>query len=242
MLFVCIVSVIACTGQGTRTAATDEKIALEQHVTNEPKPQDAVFNQFPATWRKTVISSSAELTRPVRHIEPKPGEPAWAPVVIAQCVFSADAGGMVPQVTLSWNAPVSVAPNRAQARQEGQAPAADLRIDLALHHNGFVRNYYSTVLAADKLQRFKLPSNSALVSDQEAVLLTGPGLFPKLMDFRTEMLQERDTNRPFQKYTMILRDLSQGLTYTIRIDRASGSEWSEERRAVFLTPVCPDSF
>ena len=239
LLVACILSV-ACGGQGERRRGRDGRIALDQEVTVNPKPQDAAFKDFPKTWRE-LISTSAELALPVLHAEPKPKDEPWAPIVIAQCVFSADAGGLVPQVTLTWNDTIT-RDQTPQAQAQRQADAGRLRFDLALHHNGFGRNYYSTILAGETLQRFKLPSNSGLVKDQEAVLLTGPGLFPKLMDYRAETVQEPDTNQQFGKHTLVLRDLSQGLTYTIRVDRPTGNGWSEERRTVFLTPVCPDSF
>jgi hypothetical protein len=129
-------------------------------------------------------------------------------------------------VTLSW-------------REEPQEDPPALRFDLAILHDGFARNYYSAALATDKLQRFKLPPTSALITNEEAVLLTGPGLFPKIVDFTVQATQDRETGRAFTLHTLVLRDLSDGLTYTIRIDRASASAWKEAGRYVFLTPVCP---
>jgi hypothetical protein len=209
-----------------------ERINLDQNVTSEPKPQDIIFVDFNKNWRQ-FINKSPELALPVAAAETGAKKPAWVPLVNTQCVFSTDAGGLQPQVTLTWNETGS-----------GTAGGASrvLRFDLTVHHDGFARNYYSTVLATDKLKRFSLPSNSALIDNPEAVLLTGPGLFPKLMDFQIESLQERDTNRPYQRYTLILRDFGQGLTYSIRECHLAKNEWIEDKRTVVLTPVCPNSF
>jgi hypothetical protein len=241
-----MVSILACRGRDVRR--TDERIDLDQKVTVAPKPQDVIFVDFQKNWRR-FISPSAELARPVVHRpEPGPKEERWAPIVTPECVFSADAGGRVPQVTLVWDEPFSTREIRAKVAQEGpagQASPADIpgvRFDLALHRDGFGRNYYTAILAPEKLQRFKLPSNSDLINDTEAVLLTGPGLFPKLMDFRAEMLEDHATRQVFSQLTLVLRDLSDGLTYTIRMDRAGASVWNEEKRFTFLTPICPQSF
>jgi hypothetical protein len=117
-----------------------------------------------------------------------------------------------------------------------------LRFDLALHQNGLGRNYYTAILASDKTQRFMLPSNSGLVNDAEAVVLTGPGLFPRLADFRTQVFVDAGIRQQFMQHTMVLEDLSQGLTYTLRMDRPAASQWNEERRFSFLTPICPRDF
>jgi hypothetical protein len=74
------------------------------------------------------------------------------------------------------------------------------------------------------------------------VLLTGPGLFPKLMDFKSQTVQDRDTNRQITNYSLVLRDLNHGVTYTIRASQLVGNEWTNERQFAFVTPVCPKSF
>jgi hypothetical protein len=70
-----------------------------------------------------------------------------------------------------------------------------------------------------------------LTSDTEALLLTGPGLFPKLMDFRVEALEEAD--RPISQMTIVLRDLSDG-----RLHDTCGSSWRGwmGRREAFHVP------
>lgn len=215
----------ACGHSATKVKAADrERIDLSQGVTTNPRAEDKAFKNFKDNWRQFIIASP-ELALPVvrsTHKEP------WQPQVLAECVSSPDAGGIVPQVTLSWN---EMGPENPPTR-----------FDLALHHNGFIRNYYSSALGTGRLQRFMLPSNNALAKDVEAVLLTGPGLFPKLMDFRTETLQDRDTKRQFRKETLVLRDLGPGLTYTIRMSRRARNGWEEEKQFAFLTPVCPNSF
>jgi hypothetical protein len=67
-------------------------------------------------------------------------------------------------------------------------------------------------------------------------------LFPKLMDYRTETIQDRDTRREIKKHTVVLRDLSPGLSYTIRLSALGDNRWNEQREFVFLTPVCPKNF
>ena len=73
-------------------------------------------------------------------------------------------------------------------------------------------------------------------------MLTGPSLFPKLMDYRTETFQDRETRREIKKRTLVLRDLSPGLSYTIRLSAPGDSRWDEQKKFVFLTPVCPKEF
>jgi len=242
----CVVALFACDRRGGRT--TDEHIDLDQDVTVDRKPRDVIFVDFEKNWRQ-FISPSPELEKPVVPLPaPEPKEERWAPIVTSECVFSADAGGRVPQVTLVWNESAGVV--EAPVKGSAQVPVAatipretpGVRFDLALHRDGFGRNYYTSILAAEKLERFKLPSNSGLVDDTEAVLLTGPGLFPKLMDFRVEALPDHETGRLFDQLTLVLRDLSDGLSYTIRMDRPMEARWNEEKRFTFLTPICPQSF
>lgn len=210
-----------------------ERIALSQNVTTDRRPQDKVFDDFEKNWRQ-FISPSAELALPVAAAK-RPLEP-WEPDVVTECVSSADAGGLVPQATLTWTQPATDTP-KAQPGKPSRAQG--LRVDLSLHHDGFRRGYFSSILASDTQQRFMLPSTSALTNDQEAVLLTGPGLFPKLMDFRVEVIQDRDSSRRIERHTLVLRDLSQGLTYTIRLNRRAAESWIPVRQVVLLTPVCP---
>lgn len=116
------------------------------------------------------------------------------------------------------------------------------RVDLALHHDGFGRNYYSTALTSELRERFRLPANSGLVADQEAVMLTGPALFPRLTDFRSDTLRARDTGERFRRRTLVLSDLSEGLTYNIRLSGRGDDVWNEERQFYFLTPICHEDF
>jgi hypothetical protein len=171
-----------------------------------------------------------------------PPEEPWEPIVVADCVQSQDAGAMVPQVTLTWNEPAVDRPDTIRAVSQGGAQALETprhRIDLAVHHNGFGRNFYSSALSTAAFQRFNLPSSSALVNDTEAVVLTGPALFPKLMAFRAEIIQDRDSGRRLRRQVLVLRDLSEGLTYQIRLSSPADGAWREEQESVFLTPVCP---
>ena len=226
-------AVLAC-GKGRQGPGDPDEIALSQNVTTNRKPEDKVFSDFPNTWRQ-FISKSAEASLPVSRPERLP---TWKPLIFSECVFSADAGGFVPQTTLTWNEPIAAAPAPQPSGPEGEK----LRFDLGVHYDAFARNYFTTALSNLKLQRFQLPANSALVNDTQAVLLTGPGLFPKLMDYRFEVLRDRDTNQQFKKHVLILRDLNQGLSYALRQSGFAKDGWIEAGRFVFVTPVCPTSF
>jgi hypothetical protein len=225
-LWACIVFADSCGRSSPRKEHRDgERIDLSQGITRNSQHEDLAFKNFKTNWRD-FINPSPEVAFPV--VRPA-HETEWQPMVTQQCVFSAEARGLVPEVALSWQE----SPTEASATR---------RIDLTLHHDGFSRNYYSTALTSDKGRRFRLPANSALINDEEAVLLTGPGMFPKLIDFRAENLKERETSSQFSSVTLLVRDLSPGLTYTIRMSSLRGKEWQEDRRFVFLTPVCPNSF
>ncbi len=227
----CLVAAFACSRAQRRDR---DSIDLTQDVTTDRKPQDKSFADFEKNWRR-FISASPELAMPVVTLEKTPGGALWEPAVVSECVSSPGAGGLVPQVTLTWSGPPSGSAGAADPSRD--VPA--LRFDLAVHHDGFGRNYYSSALASDRHERFELPSNSALIENPEAVLLTGPGLFPRLAGFEAQAVQDRDTGRRLERYTLTLQDLSAGLSYAIREDRRSDDEWTAGGSFVFLTPVCP---
>lgn len=244
-ILICVAAIAGCGRLDATAQRHNGDVDLDQGVTNSFKPEDIIFKDFAGSWRQ-FISSSPEIALPVVVRQPaRPPVPVqpWLPVELGECVFSPGAGGQVPQVTLNWNDPVSGGSDTADSAQEqSKSDAAKIRFDLTLHHDGFSRNYFTTALASDKLKRFNLPQNSGLVKDTDAVLLTGPGLFPVLTDFRTEALQERDSPRRFLRRTLILRDLSPGLSYAIRRSTIAQSSWDEQGQFLFLTPVCPNSF
>lgn len=231
LLFVACLAAAAECRQADRSPRSD-RIELTQNVTSERRPQDKIFNDFEKNWRQ-FISPSAELALPV--VAAKDSREPWEPDVVSECVSSNDAGGLVPQVTLTWTQPAQ----NTSALPLVRAGAQGLRFDVALHYDGFARGYFSSIFASNTQQRFMLPSNGAIIKDPEAVLLTGPGLFPKLTDFRVEAVQDREGSRRLERHTVVLRELSPGLTYTIRISRRAGDNWMEMRRSIFLTPVCP---
>jgi hypothetical protein len=248
---ICIISITACNRGDKLTQGNKDEIDLGQDVTSNKKPEDPIFVDFEKNWRN-FISQSPEFALAVIPIKDKTQKEAWQPLILAECVYSPDAAAQVPQVTLTWNEPVAPAtpipiPRRVEQKGEQQPEQkiqepAKTRFDLTVHYEGFERNQYSTTLSTDKNKRFNLPSNSDLINQPEAVVLSGPSLFPKLMDFRTENLRERDTNREFVKKTLVLRDLSPGLTYTIRVAVLGNNQWIEEKEVVFLTPVCFKGF
>jgi len=254
LVLICLFSNTACNRKSGGSRRAGEGVRLDQEVTNEPKPKDAIFIDFQNNWRK-FISPSAELALPVipTKKEGPPPSPALQPVITSQCVFSEDAGGYVPLVTIIWVETSAPQPGpgialAAQVQQPAQAqsqPTPDpskIRFDLALHFQGFEKNQFTSTLAADKEKRFNLPSNSAFVTNSDSVLLTGPTLFPKVIDFRAEMVRDRDNNRDVPRSTLVLRDLSQALAYTLRVSTLGQNQWNETKQVVFTTPNCPQDF
>ncbi len=199
--------------------------------------QDQEFKDFSQNWHQ-FISRSTELTIPVvASTRTEPAAPE--PIIFSACVPSS--GVYVPQVTISWNeSPGQVIETKsATAQRQGEAPVR--RFDLGLHHDPFTRNFYSSVLSTDKLKRFNLPSNSALVNNPQAVLSAGAGLFPRLMDYKMVVLQDTKTNRQIVRQTVVIRELNPGVSYSMRVSRLVGREWSVDRHFVFVPPVCTNS-
>jgi hypothetical protein len=241
-ILLCTFFALSCSRQNATTLRTEgHRINLSQNVTNDSRPKDAIFVDFEKNWRK-FISQSPEIALPVVAVRDKT---SWRPIVQEDCVFSPDAGGNVPQVSLTWTelaAPAPApAPQTHPQQQQSVAPAA-VRFDLALHYKGFERNYYSTALSTEKLQRFNLPSNSELIANSDQLLVSGPSLFPKLMDFHTEMVKARDTNREIPRQTLVVRDLAPGLAYTLRRATLGNKLWNADGEFSFSTPVCPQEF
>jgi hypothetical protein len=254
LVLVCLISNTACNRGGQRKEG--DNVSLDQDVTSDKKPKDPIFIDFQNNWKK-FVSPSTQLALPV--ISPKKEEQpqvVWQPIITSDCVFSQDAGGFVPQVTIIWVETVQAPPNIALARQvqqplpsplPSQQPQQTLdlsktRFDLAVHFDGFDKNQFTSALAADKDKRFNLPSNSAFISNSDALLLTGPSLFPRVMDFKAEMVRDRDSNREVPRNTLVVRDLSQGLAYTLRLSTLGQNQWNEAKRVVFTTPNCPQDF
>jgi hypothetical protein len=131
-------------------------------------------------------------------------------------------------------------PKAVNVTTQAREPAPELRLDLALLHDGFARNTYSSVLSNEVSQRFNLPSNSALIHNPEAVKLTGPGLFPQLVQFHSQVLNANDQS--ITRNTAVVQELSEGLTYQMRVSRPSNDQWTTDQQFIFVTPVCPTSF
>ena len=237
LFFMYLLAILAC----GRTPGRDQTRPPDVPGRGEPPADKTTIADFAKNWRQ-MISTVPDLALPVRRLERQPPAEAWQPRVISQCVMSA-AGVLVPQVTVTWTEPAERVPDLTAAVQQRRAPATPrLRFDLALHYDGFGRNFYSAALAANRNEQFKLPSNSGLINDQASVLVTGPGLFPRLFDFNIQAVQDPGTQRQFAQHTLVLRELAHGLSYTIRLDRPIANGWSEEGHVAFLTPVCPTSF
>jgi hypothetical protein len=224
LVVVTIGTLLSCSCRQPEHSKSTDNVDLTQNVTVPRNPESKSLAGFEKKWRE-FISPSDELARPVTgRQQPASAAPRWAPTAMSDCVMSAD-GRAVPQVTLTWGS-------------DDPRDPRSLRFDLAIVADGFARNQYSSLIPGTGADRFLLPKTSALVKNEEAVLLTGPGLFAKAA-FDVEHGQKPDTAARVTTYRLVLTNLSPGLTYTTRINYASGDTWIEQGRYVFLTPVCP---
>jgi hypothetical protein len=224
LVVVTIGTLLSCSCWRPEHSKSTDKVDLTQNVTVPRNPESKSLADFEKKWRE-LISPSDELARAViSRQQPTGAPPRWMPTAMSDCVMSAD-GGAVPQVTLTWGS-------------DDPRDPRSLRFDLAIVADGFARNQYSSLIPGTGADRFLLPKISALVKKEEAVLLTGPGLFAKAV-FDVEHGQNPGTAARVTTYRLVLTNLSPGLTYTIRMDYASDDGWIEHGRYVFLTPVCP---
>ena len=234
----------ACSRREGSHHSEGDEINLNQNVTVKSRAQDVVFKDFATNWRK-FISQSPQLALPVVGTVQRAKNIPEA-IITPECLYLQSADGYVPRITVTWNAEPSVIPQaratKVKAGTPGQEQPPEMRFDLGLHHDAFSRDYYSSVLSTEVNQRFELPSNSHLVSDAEAVRLTGPGLFPQLVSFRSELLNDTATNRQISRNTLVAQELGEGLSYQLRVSRPSGNQWVTEQQFTFVTPVCPTSF
>ena len=247
-LVLCIAWGSACRSkQATRSGERNE-IDLNQNVTVNSKPQDVVFKDFEKNWRK-FVSDNPQLAAAVVGTVQRP-EGAPEPIISPECVYSDGAKGFVPRITITWNEAASQVVNERSARvqevqksqQAEQVQVPEMRIDLGLHHDPFTRNYFSSVLSTEVSKRFGLPSNSDLLSNPEAVRLTGPGLFPQLIAVRSQLLHDAATNRQIARNTVVMQELSEGLSYQMRVSHPAGNQWTASQQFVFVSPVCQTSF
>jgi hypothetical protein len=241
-LALCIGYSAACRSKQSSHGERDE-VNLNQNVTVSSKAVDVVFKDFEKNWQK-FISQSPQLAQPVAGVVEQ-RENAPEPIITPECVYLSSAGGYVPRVTITWNSEtppivLEARPKAVKAAAQPQDQTPELRLDLALHHDAFTRNTYSSVLSNEVNQRFNLPSNSALVNNPEAVRLTGPGLFPQLVQFRSQILNAG--NQQVTRNTAVVQELSEGLTYQMRVSRPTDNQWTTDQQFIFITPVCPTSF
>jgi len=241
MRWMCLFSIVVmvfmngCRGSGGRGEHNRTEV--------NSKAQSPEFKDFPNTWRQ-FISKSPEFTVPVTGIV-RPERAAPEPIISSECVYSSEARGLVPVVTISWTVPagqVTETETAATAARQQPAEAPLRRFDLGQHYKSFERNLYSSALSTDKLKRFNLPSNSALVGNQEAVVGAGPGLFPVLADYRVEEIKDQKSNRRFYQETVVLSELSEGISNTLRVSSLAGREWKTDQVIQFMVPVCLVSF
>lgn len=230
--FIVIICLFSCGNK--RVFHDKDKIDLDQNVTNRNRPMDSVFLHFEKNWKK-FISAEQVLVKPVNTDL----QDVWEPSIISDCIYSAEAGIYVPYVEFSWNS----IPTQKR-----------VRFDVALHYQGFQKNYYTTVLTAETEKRFNIPGNSTFLNDSSAVLLTGPALFPKVMKFQQEAIQIQDSallklNRDSaqqgkqtassDKQVLRLTELGSGLSYKIRMCTFDNEVWKCTQEVMFTTPICP---
>jgi len=246
-----VIAVLALTKCGPKHPFTDDsfqdraddEIDLDQEVTIREKPTDSLFANFTKFW-PTQVSSLPELTLPVIPLDEKGDdvdrEEPWNPRVSSACVFSEEAGIVVPEVTLTWAEPV-----------RSERPAR--RSDLTVHYQGFQKNLYTTFYPLEPLNRFNIPGNSEFLNDTAAILLTGTTLFPKVRAYdislaltnqsgATSEAVDDTPSTEYEIYSVTLRDLSPGLSYTIRLCELTGESWDETKSFVFTTPICKNKF
>jgi hypothetical protein len=244
-----IVWVSGCSKKPAAPRGESGEIELNQNVTVSGRPLDPVFKDFDNNWRQ-FVSDNPRLTLAVLGTDQR-RPPAVEPIIVPECIFSESIKGFVPRVTVTWNeaAGQSAAAARfanvksvQQTSQEGQTEIPAMRFDLGLHHDPFTRNFFSSALSTDVSKRFSLPSNSALLTNPEAVRLTGPGLFPKLLSVRTQVLQDAATNLQINRTTVAMQELNQGLSYQMRVSRLANNQWAADQLFVFMSPVCQTSF
>ncbi len=234
-IVVCTALSSGCRGRTAGHHGDGDQVELGQNVTVMSKPLDPVFRDFNHNWRK-FISVSPQLILPV-NAPVKREVPTPPPIIHSECVLSTQAGGYVPQVTVIWNEIAQSTTNAA-----AQAPQDQVRrFDIGLHFNAFQRNYFSSALSTAPSTRFNLPQNSTLVNNPEAVMLTGPGLFPLLADYKIALLNDSASHQQFYHQTVVVREMSEGITANLRVSRLAGNDWNTEQQFVVTPPVCPTS-
>ncbi len=187
---------------------------------------DSLHLNFNEHW-KSLISTQKELGKP---FVVSSALTEWQPQLSSDCVFSTEAGAKVPRVVISW---VEKGKNRQDAPH---------RIDISTLYQAFEQNRYSSVYPVKGQQRFMLPPNSALIQDTAAVLQAGIALFPKLESWRISDLPDTAAGETVQQHHLIVEDLAQGRSYTIRICRYTNETWSVINQYVFNTQTCVQRF
>lgn len=151
----------------------------------------------------------------------------WDPEIKVDCQYYAAAGGRIPLVQVHWLSPPANTP---------------VRFDIALHYQGFQKNYYSTLFPVEKEKRFGLPLQSNYIRDSPAVLLTGPSLFPKVVDYQSaiDTSATRIGKTHIDGNTLLLTDVGPGLAYRIRMCTFAKGAWTPSHEILFSAPICPE--
>ena len=204
----------------------DDKVNVDQKITQRFFPTDSIFIDFQRTWPK-FISKSVDLIKPVVARQ----QQDWRPVIISDCVMSNSAGKVVPEIEISWSEPV--------------VQEKIVRFDIALQSQAFERNYYTTAYPVEVQQRFVIPGISAYVTDTAAMMLTGPALLPKVTQY--SQIAIADQQQPsieggrtqMLRKTLKIQELGFGLSYKIRMCSFNREVWLPTQEIIFTTPICP---
>jgi hypothetical protein len=223
ILFTCLLLPSGC---GKKVDFNSTKRTDNGSDASNRQQMDSLHLYFSDHW-KSLISTQKELGKPVVV---SPALADWQPVVSSDCVFSPEAGAKVPRVVISWV-------EKSISKQETQ-----FRVDISSLYQAFEQNRYSSVYPVKGQQRFMLPPNSALIEDTAAVLKAGIALFPKLESWRISDLPDTAAGEMVQQHHLILEDLAQGRSYTIRICRYTNETWSVINQYVFNTQTCVQRF
>ena len=193
-------------------------LALTACSTPSQNQQTNLANDFQNRWRLDFVSHDPRLdVGVVTPVTPN----TLDPILTSTC----SAIGAAPTIQLTWNEPAD------------PIAVPDYRLDLTITYQGFERNYYSSAYPVAAGVRFLLPDNSSFMTDEPSILAIGPAIFPIISGYAIERVAPA-----LSRVTLTLDEIGEARDFTLRFSVRQGAAWSETKRTVFLTPVCPTSF